>query len=341
MPKKIKNNKEVSGSRSSSPGGIRGRKGGRAATSEVQSLAYRLREVRGGLTQDEFAKLIEMSVHIYRRCEYGQRELTDEEVARLVEACNVNKDWLLTGEGPKTTTGNDELPDLAKEAAFLDLYVALSGPVESVEQTLEILFDEVRAAAKIYIFLQMIDPLTSSMITREDARETNNEQYKYDMLFLEENIKKIKSDLETIPTEILDKVVTGSTKTEALSPKGKKYAECYSIKFDEIIFKSIRSIFTETGISLPVDEKKGFLEISEFILRRYSLLELITMQKIMHDFIVKNPIWSSYISKTEFPYIDLERVKHSDLLSPYIGIAPGLANSMKHQDQAGSNKDNS
>ncbi len=62
-----------------------------------QAIGDRFLQLRGGLSQKEFAKKLGISVRAYQYYEAGDRIPKGEELQRIAEACGISVDWLLTG----------------------------------------------------------------------------------------------------------------------------------------------------------------------------------------------------------------------------------------------------
>jgi len=67
----------------------------------MEDIHDRLRQIRANfnLSIREFSKKIGYSHSLYGQVEYGNREPTDRIIDLIVSKYNVNKNWLLSGEG--------------------------------------------------------------------------------------------------------------------------------------------------------------------------------------------------------------------------------------------------
>lgn len=60
--------------------------------------SYRLRELRGTLSQEEFSKKIGVSLRAYQRYESGERVPHPHVLSKIAELCDTTIDWILTGD---------------------------------------------------------------------------------------------------------------------------------------------------------------------------------------------------------------------------------------------------
>ena len=84
----------------------------------MSDVSKRLREIRKyfGLSIKEFARQIYVSNSLYGSIEHGDRELSDRICQLIASKFNVNKDYILTGEGPKFIS--DTPPDARLNRIF-------------------------------------------------------------------------------------------------------------------------------------------------------------------------------------------------------------------------------
>jgi len=61
-------------------------------------LGKRLKELRGSVSQAEFAKKIGVSLPSYQRYEYGERTPHPHTLSKIARLCDTTIDWLLTGD---------------------------------------------------------------------------------------------------------------------------------------------------------------------------------------------------------------------------------------------------
>ena len=75
-------------------------------------LGERLKVVREklGMTQKEFAKFLNVGIATVQRYEREERIPSGEFLKLLLDKCNVNINWLLTGEGPMFVSHSQEEP---------------------------------------------------------------------------------------------------------------------------------------------------------------------------------------------------------------------------------------
>lgn len=94
---------------------------------EVEAIGQRLREVRGGMTQAEFAEKLGVDRQTVMRYETGKRVPDALVLKRLIEL-NVNAHWLLTGQPESNQTdtniGGESLSVLKVISADLNLVIA-------------------------------------------------------------------------------------------------------------------------------------------------------------------------------------------------------------------------
>jgi transcriptional regulator with XRE-family HTH domain len=63
-----------------------------------EEIGNRLKQLRGPLSQKEFAKRIEVSLPAYQRYEAGKRMLKDDALYRIAAICNMPIEWILSGK---------------------------------------------------------------------------------------------------------------------------------------------------------------------------------------------------------------------------------------------------
>jgi transcriptional regulator with XRE-family HTH domain len=78
--------------------------------SQEKGLARRLRELRGGSTQREFATRVDITQPQLARYEGGGVTPGRDVLAKISQACGVSVDWLLTGEPAQRAGGSPEAP---------------------------------------------------------------------------------------------------------------------------------------------------------------------------------------------------------------------------------------
>jgi transcriptional regulator with XRE-family HTH domain len=61
-------------------------------------IGDRLKLLRGGLTQQEFAKKLDFSVRAYQYYEAGDRVPKGKDLSRIAAVCGVPEDYILTGD---------------------------------------------------------------------------------------------------------------------------------------------------------------------------------------------------------------------------------------------------
>lgn len=337
------------------PGGSgnasKGRGGGRAASME-NCLASRVREVRGSYTQKAFAQVLGLSTNSYRRVEYGDRSLTEKEMEIIEKKFGVRKNWLLTGEGPqKTHKVSTELRasyDLEGDAAcseremqhlvedehigrvfgedeWLKFYQnGVFEPTGAIQDHLDSMIKSAQKSTILLILAQASNPLDQVHNCRKsnDYEKDASKKFTMDIELIENLIEKTASSLNDALPANKDDIIQ---RKNIGSPYFWTY---YSKVYDKIILDSIKSTFQEIGISFPPSDpcnayakNDSLLDFIEFIVRRYSLFELIVIQKAIHDFIVKNPLFSDHVKTEEYPYIDPKALIKSGVLPSSLGIA--------------------
>lgn len=65
---------------------------------ETLGYSYRLRDLRGTLSQEEFSKKIGVSLRAYQRYESGERVPHPHVLSKIAELCDTTIDWILTGD---------------------------------------------------------------------------------------------------------------------------------------------------------------------------------------------------------------------------------------------------
>jgi SOS-response transcriptional repressor LexA len=76
--------------------------------SRDKDLAARIRQIRGGLTQRNFSKIIDISSKVVSEWERGVSKPKIEEIRKISDKFNISGHWLLTGEGPKERPSTKE-----------------------------------------------------------------------------------------------------------------------------------------------------------------------------------------------------------------------------------------
>ena len=91
----------------------------------MSDVPKRLREIRKyfGLSIKEFARQIYVSNSLYGSIEHGDRELSDRICQLIASKFNVNKDYILTGEGSKF---NSDTPPDARLNRIFEIYNEVS-----------------------------------------------------------------------------------------------------------------------------------------------------------------------------------------------------------------------
>jgi transcriptional regulator with XRE-family HTH domain len=78
------------------------------------------------LSQEEFGKRIYVSQSLLAEIESGNRKITDRTIQLIVSEYNVNKDWILTGNGDMFSAPP---PDMKKEQ-LLEIFNELDGMLQ-------------------------------------------------------------------------------------------------------------------------------------------------------------------------------------------------------------------
>ncbi len=100
----------------------------------------RLREVRGDLSQREFAKSIGItSQQTYANYEKGRLPKTPI-IQKIAQQYGVNMEWLISGSPPKYTKGSDAVKRQDYEGAFEALIYTM--PIEDLTTRMHDLIDE-------------------------------------------------------------------------------------------------------------------------------------------------------------------------------------------------------
>ena len=124
----------------------------------------RLRELRkqAGLTQEELAKRINISLMTFKRWEWGQRAPRLEEIKRIAQALNVTEDELLNGPKNDTWTleikfdnsnSNKELIDMVGDVPCIS---SITGTAKGAVLTLSGKWDTFRDDAKFQDFIDQL-----------------------------------------------------------------------------------------------------------------------------------------------------------------------------------------
>jgi len=97
----------------------------------MSDISKRLREVRKyfGLSIKEFSQQIYVSNSLYGSIEHGDRELSDRICQLIVSKFNVNRNYILTGEGSMFNT--DSPPDARLNRIF-QIYNEVSDPLKEM-----------------------------------------------------------------------------------------------------------------------------------------------------------------------------------------------------------------
>ena len=97
----------------------------------MSDISNRLREIRKyfGLSIKEFSQQIYISNSLYGSIEHGDRELSDRICQLIVSKFNVNRDYILTGEGAMFKT--DSPPD-TRLNRILEIYNEVSDPLKEM-----------------------------------------------------------------------------------------------------------------------------------------------------------------------------------------------------------------
>lgn len=72
------------------------------------NFAARIRQIRGGLTQRNFSKIIGISSKVVSEWERGVSKPKIKERLKIYDKFNISERWLLTGEGPKERPSTKE-----------------------------------------------------------------------------------------------------------------------------------------------------------------------------------------------------------------------------------------
>ncbi len=89
-------------------------------------IGERLKQLRDGLSQEEFAKKIGVPIKSYQRYEYGQYAPHPHTLTRIAEVCDTTTDWILTGD---LNIDRARMIERAKAASYLEEIV------EKLEET--------------------------------------------------------------------------------------------------------------------------------------------------------------------------------------------------------------
>lgn len=78
---------------------IRGRPRRSHSGIDLQALGQRIRQLRGEMTQERFARTLGISQAQLSKYELGQSALPLSVLAKLAKECGTSADWILTGKG--------------------------------------------------------------------------------------------------------------------------------------------------------------------------------------------------------------------------------------------------
>ena len=97
----------------------------------MTDISNRLKGIRKyfGLSIKEFSKQIYVSNSLYGSIEHGDRELSDRICQLIVSKFNVNKDYILTGEGAMF---NVDTPPDSRLNRILEIYNEVSDPLKEM-----------------------------------------------------------------------------------------------------------------------------------------------------------------------------------------------------------------
>ena len=97
----------------------------------MSDISNRLREIRKyfGLSIKEFSQQIYVSNSLYGSIEHGDRELSDRICQLIVSKFNVNKDFILNGNGSMFNT--DTPPD-SRLNRILEIYNEVGDPLKDM-----------------------------------------------------------------------------------------------------------------------------------------------------------------------------------------------------------------
>lgn len=312
----------------------------------TEGYGDRLRSIRGEVGQIDFSKRIGISPGTLSKYENERIPLSKKTLRALSRKLNINSDWLLTGEGQqkihKVSTELRASYDLEGDAACREsevlpgrekdfermfgedeglkkIYNDTFGPLEDTSKLLNSMLNFSQKAVFLFMFMQADNPFDAFHIRRKDDENDVSKKFEMDFQIIENLIEKTSTSLSSI-----------SPANEDIKQRKKisnpNFFAYLTKLYDKIILDSVKSTFQATGISLPCsdsDVPKGMslLDFIEFIVRRHSLFELIVIHKAIHDFIVKNPLFSDHVKTMEHPYIDPKALIKSGVLPSSLGIA--------------------
>jgi transcriptional regulator with XRE-family HTH domain len=314
---------------------------------QLHGAGKRLRQVRGALTQKEFAEALGVHVVTYRRYEYSERDIHETVLQTIERRYQINRDWLLTGEGPQKThkvstelravydlegdaacseremqhlAEDDETDNLFSEERVKNFISTVYGPVKELNTHLHALLNYYPKAAGWLLLSMAENPLESTTIHGLNLKDrgknkSNSEKFKFDINKIDELLSRI---LEWSPS---DEIHNFEMTKNALTRNPELFMRLVSLH-DIIILDSVKNTFQETGISVSCcDDHSRLIDLLGFITHRHSLIELIVIHKAIHDFIVKNPLFSDHVKTMEHPYIDPKALIKSGVLPSSLGIA--------------------
>lgn len=214
-------------------------------------LFERIKVIRGGLKQEEFAEKLGVSKVTVGRWERGERVPDARDLFRITtEFSEVNPTWLLTGEGPMMRTDGEmarkeeeiierqELVSLSNdgfriiyEPTSLDLFVSIIEVIEGIESRYQVKFDSREKALKILMtYLEFVKDADLEAGTIEiDFRVIQN--FIGLLGYYQDNSKIPLKDLDEDKLNSLLETLRGLSKDEELEIDFKQNIHC--VKTDE------------------------------------------------------------------------------------------------------------
>ncbi len=128
--------------------------------SPAETIGDRIRQIRGSLSQVEFAAILKADKNTIGRYERDERQPDGNFLLRLYSSFQISIDWLLTGNGPMRTEGCVQ-PALMDE----DLMVQIGDGISNIyrdENTSIAPSQLIRLASRIYSDLASFPPQEKS-----------------------------------------------------------------------------------------------------------------------------------------------------------------------------------
>jgi transcriptional regulator with XRE-family HTH domain len=93
----------------------------------MSDIHTRLKEIRKhfGLSIRDFSKEISYTHSVYGQIEIGKRELSDRILQLIVSKFNVNRDWILTGNGKMINDSQD-----SRLLRIIEIYNTVGDPLK-------------------------------------------------------------------------------------------------------------------------------------------------------------------------------------------------------------------